>query len=46
MGGKVSLFLVMGFAGIFALFSKNIMDTSTRTVDNYAFTLVNRKHIT
>lgn len=37
MGGKVSLFLVMGFAGIFALFSKNIMDTSTRTVDNYAF---------
>lgn len=37
MGGKVSLFLVMGFAGIFALFSKNIMDTSTKTVDNYAF---------
>lgn len=37
MGGKVSLFLVMGFAGLFALFSKNIMDTSTRTVDNYAF---------
>ncbi|WP_290660735.1 hypothetical protein [Ignavibacterium sp.] len=37
MGGKVSLFLVMGFAGLFALFSKNIMDTSTKTVDNYAF---------
>lgn len=37
MGGKVSLFLVMSFAGIFALFSRNIMNTSTRTVDNYAF---------
>lgn len=37
MGGKVSLLLVMGFSAVFALFGRNMLSTSNKTVDNYSF---------
>lgn len=37
MNGKVSLFLVLGFSTLFALFGRSMLNSSNVTVDNYSF---------
>ena len=47
MGGKAILFVVLGFSLIFLVVEKNILSTSSRTVDNMTdyYTSVNAHNI-
>ncbi|MBK7228023.1 MAG: DUF4900 domain-containing protein [Ignavibacteriales bacterium] len=37
MNGKVSLFLVMGFSALFAIFGRNMLSNSTVSINNYSY---------
>jgi hypothetical protein len=37
MNGKISIILVLGFSALFALFGRNMLSSSSVTVDNFSF---------